>query len=537
MPTQRLASSENEESLAARVRILLLPLTLYTGLVIPVVYFNRNVVITDAVSYIGIARLLSEGQFAESVSGYWSPLISWSITPLLLLDFDPLDAAHLALAIWGGVLVIAWHVFLKNSWASHRLVHTAALCLIAVSSVGWATFQMTPDIILAGTLTFYFAAVSSVRLCERYRIAFLSGCLGGLSYLAKSYALPFFFVHFTATVLLRVRLSPTSDSVRRGAGSWIVGLIGFLLVAGPWIAVLSSKYERVTFSTVAPIAHAIIGPNDMPRAHPVNELRGPADGRIDIWETPELLHYNHWSPLHSPRYFLHQLRFTVLSIVWTLNDIGHYDSLFFSVAGLVVGPLLVFRRRAARESFWIVWVPITVALYTGGFMLVYNTPRYLESILWPLICIYLLKLASCQSAIPRRRRILLTGLVAVSFFTTANARLYLLLREAELEDYNRFRVIAAQLTERNCEGCFAASHDRQAAMCIAFHANLPCCGVPAETEIAEIDVALRRHGVQTFLVQPGWALAGEFLSSTTWQQLGQFEYGQSTYRIYHPGSD
>jgi hypothetical protein len=519
------------------IRLLLLPLTLYVVLVTLTASVTREILITDTVSYIGIARLVSEGQFAESVSGYWSPLFSWSMAPLLVLKIDPLYAAHSALAIWGGLLIIAGHVFLQACRPLHWLVHTAALCLIAVSAIGWATCTVTPDVILAGCLTFYFAAVSSAKICEQNRLAILAGCLGGLSYLAKSYALPFFLIHFTVTLLMRAKSSPEPISTRQLARTWIKGVMGFLLIAGPWIGVLSWKYQQFTFSKAASIAHAIIGPDDMRRSHPMDELSTPADGRIDIWETPELMHYNHWSPLHSPSYFVHQARFTVLSTVWVLNDIGNYDAFFFSVVALILAPILLFKRSAARDSFWILWTPVTVALYTGGFMLVYNTPRYLEAVLWPLICVYVLRLASQEFVIPKRRRLLLTVLVFVSFFIAATSILYLQIRHAEMEHHGRFRAIAGHLSEQHREGSFAASHDRLAAMFIAFHANLTCCGIPAETKVAEIDAALRRHAVRTFLIQPEWTLADDFRASTSWQLQDQFEYDNSTYYVYGPRAE
>ncbi len=86
-----------------------------------------------------------------------------------------------------------------------------------------------------------------------------------MAYLAKSYGLPFFLAHFTlATVFHGLTTKAPRTQVFK---AWVLGLAAFLAVAGPWIAILSCKYQKVTFSTAGSINYAIAGPKDVYRNH------------------------------------------------------------------------------------------------------------------------------------------------------------------------------------------------------------------------------------------------------------------------------
>ncbi len=513
--------------------LLLVPLAVYGGLVSFTDMIFRDQLNPDGVSYIGIARLVAEGRWMDSVSGYWSPLLSWSIAPLLRLGVDSLYAARICLALWGVVLLFGWHFLLQSRSLFNQFTHCAALCLIAMSAVRWATVLVAPDIVLAACLTFYWTAVLSVRLFERKRCALVTGVFGGIAFLAKSYALPFFLIHFSVTVILRWRLSESPLSGSRATRTWLLGLFGFLLVAGPWIGILSWKYEEFTYSHAASVAHAVVGPNDMPRNHPFNRLYSPAEGRMHIWETPELMEYNEWSPFESHEYFMHQVRHTLLSSLRLLANLGTFDLFFFSIPSLLLAPLLVNPRQDSEHAVWTHWVPITIVIYTAGFTLVYNEARYLKSVLWPLTCVYVLWLSTTSFQLEKPRRWALIGLVLCSFSPIADFRLWLV-SEKSPQDRARHKVIAQQLTAHHRSGPIATSHNWWDAMFISFHSELPCCGVPEETEVFEIDAALARHAVQTFLVLPEWEFVDEFLANTSWQKQGQFEIERRTYYIFGP---
>src|SRR5579864_2568970 len=56
-------------------------------------YCGRNIN-ADAISYIGIARHVAEGDLRASLHGYWSPLISWLIAAASFASSDITRAAR-----------------------------------------------------------------------------------------------------------------------------------------------------------------------------------------------------------------------------------------------------------------------------------------------------------------------------------------------------------------------------------------------------------------------------------------------------------
>src|SRR5437588_11516935 len=55
----------------------------------------------DGISYINIAHLYALRDFHDAVNGYWGPLISWLLVPLLLAKLLPLYAYKILTLIIG----------------------------------------------------------------------------------------------------------------------------------------------------------------------------------------------------------------------------------------------------------------------------------------------------------------------------------------------------------------------------------------------------------------------------------------------------
>src|SRR5262249_39842384 len=85
------------------------------------------------------------------------------------------------------------------------------------------------------------------------------------------------------------------SGLRQAIRATAIFTAGFLLVAGPWIGLLSYKYGHPVISTSGPMAHAIVGPPDMPRDHPDHlHFYKRETGRITTSEDPTNLPYNYW---------------------------------------------------------------------------------------------------------------------------------------------------------------------------------------------------------------------------------------------------
>ncbi|HUG37324.1 MAG TPA: hypothetical protein VML54_10265, partial [Candidatus Limnocylindrales bacterium] len=219
---------------------------------------------TDGVAYLRIGGYYAAGDLGRAVSAYWSPLYSWLLAPGLALGVPALLAAKLL----GAAIALAWvhAVGLLARRFVDSAVARALLCVAAAAQgLAWSMQTIGADLLLGVLLTYYFHVMSDPALLTRPRRVFAGGLLGGLAYLAKAYALPFFLAHFALTLALAAR-GPVSSAgaARGGRGAWpgraaVAGLLGFGLLAGPWVVVLSEAQGRFTFSTALARNRPVVG--------------------------------------------------------------------------------------------------------------------------------------------------------------------------------------------------------------------------------------------------------------------------------------
>src|SRR2546423_162936 len=183
-----------------------LSLLIYIITVIPFAIFSRDRINPDSVAYIRRALYISRGDFYHSLSGYWSPLISWCVAPLIKLHMDPLHAARLITCFWGAIWLVTAALFFDRFTTIHRFWKICALIISAIYIAEIAARQITPDVMLAACLLFYLSITLSPNFLRRPSLQFLAGLLGGFAYLAKAYALPFVLVHLPITILIRTWL-------------------------------------------------------------------------------------------------------------------------------------------------------------------------------------------------------------------------------------------------------------------------------------------------------------------------------------------
>lgn len=482
----------------------------------------------DGVAYLRHALYLSEGRWADSVSGYWSPLLIWSMAPLIGLGMDGVYAGHLAMVIWGLVLLGASYFFLGRFTRLSARWATAAMVLLALKYGVLVAGLLTPDIGFAALLLIYGGLSLDAKLLTRPSWSWVAGALGGLAYLAKSYGLPFFLSHFTLMIASHYWLNRRTSSFRQMLVAWAIGIVGFLLIAGPWIGVLSVKHGRPTFSTVAKVAHSVGGPSDMPRAHPTDELRAVPAGRITVWEVPHTLPYNHWSPLASRSYFIHQLKVVWSNLLKICATLTAFDLLHLFPAAFVLLPLAFLAQGNLKPLPRTIWLWLTVGLYLGGFLPIFYEGRYIYPFVWPLCALYLFDvlagregLGSVATELPSRtRKRVLTMAAALCAISLSWPILYEL--QANLRNPARriWRDVAAEINQGGLHGPMASSPGlKTEGMITAYLANEPFLGPAAGQTVAEVEATLQKFGVQLLLVRTSkWPLAEDFLRNTTWRR-------------------
>ncbi len=355
----------------------------------------------DAIAYLRIAGYYAAGQVELAVTGYWGPLLSWLMVPLLKAGVAPLLAARVVMA-GAGVVFLAGSLAVFRAFRLPPVSTVVGASVVAGYSVFWSVRNITPDLLMAGLVA--LAVSATVRLflspgqrtqgaatasCRRGgvgRLSIVAGAWWGVAYLAKAVALP--LAVLTTLALAGLALRRRAELRREVAQR--LGLLGLgaALVAGPWVGMLSLHYGKFTFSTTGPIAHALAGPGAAARYHPAMvTLHQPEVGRLTQWEEPSRMAYRLWSPFASAEHFQHQLAVMQRNVA-TLTDwlwgvrwlsgaedsrgavrmLPGFDLLGASLAGVFGGVVVLFvSRRRPRRVRWS-WAVVPVVGLAGLYL-------------------------------------------------------------------------------------------------------------------------------------------------------------------------
>ena len=387
----------------------------YAILTIPAIRVTAGHLNPDGVVYILHAQHLLKGEYTASVSAYWGPLFSWLIAGIAAFRIDFLLSAKIVLLSCGyffsiGVWVLSQR-FITNLYARLMLV-----IIMTGASLVWATQILTPDLIVTTVLVWYFWILTDPRFPSK-RLSIIAGLLGGIAFLAKSYALPFFLIHFSVTCILlrgQYKVAPNTDKARlpRNIIVWLYGLVAFSAVVLPWIMVLSVKYHRLEAGSYGRINHALLRPGLAPLQHPiVSGLWEPPENTLTAWEDPTILPYPVW-PRLSVTDRLREYGYIIENNSQVALRLVQYDLLRFSQMGIILLLLTALFARL-RKLYW--WLLLTIVIYSMGYILTMTTadPRYF----WPVLVLIAIFVFSVPENIPLRKeyKVALTLLFFASF--------------------------------------------------------------------------------------------------------------------------
>jgi len=471
---------------------------------------NKYQINPDGVAYLRLAGYLAEGNFQQSISGYWGPLISWCMAPFLFFNVDGLITARIVIALWGMVFVSGvWLLQSRFSLSSGK--RFIVMFIVSLLVAQWSSSVITPDILAAAVLTFYFYVVTDQDILKRKRLSFLSGFLGAFAYLAKSYAFPFFLVHYPLSLFIKGYVSKNDSGkipFKNIVSQLFIGMFSFLLAASFWVCLISFKYHELTFSSVGEAAHAVVGPPDIERYHPSwIGLHKPEGLAIHTWEDPSKMEYKTWSPLDSKEYFLHQIKlciknaYSIFTIFYSFCGILGITLVFF------IPLVLLLSRPPPQKVFLYFWILMTLAIYCAGYVFAFSdSARYY----WPIFIIVLLMAfhflnewsVGWKSYVPNLI-FLIYFINAVFIFQFISKPAIYFLRAAKENIFNTEKVnfyenIANQLGEHI--GPFASIGNRYLPLYAAYYMNQKWFGGVTPSSANDITKELDRAGVKFFVV-------------------------------------
>jgi hypothetical protein len=450
----------NVSSPASEHRLLAFALLAYAFAAGLLSYLQAGYLNTDYIAYSGIARTLLIDP-AASVSSYWSPMISWAVAPLLALGVDDLGAGRAVLVTAGFGYIAAVYVLARRlhpeTGPTRRLFLTAALGCAVLHAAVWSAFLLDPDLIGAAFLYGCLASLFHPQLGSHWWRAFVVGIAAGLAYLGKAFMLPFLAASLPVAVLLAPRWrneGAAPRSVFWRTAPWVA--LGALLVAGPWIAVLSAHCGHATFSTAGPANHANLG---------------PANWRLDpLWRPPLEAGYIYephygpdWSPLASWQGFLHQAHITISNVLRGLTHLAGW--VLMVIAAMV---LRAFARRTGvvpplgrRLSAILIVFATAFSIYLAGYAWIDVERRYVVPALGPLLCLAALLIATTVGWMQNLRRPALVGTLLALGFGAQDVRYAYIAATRHSQSHHRSSYLAvknALVAYPVLRGRFAASN-------------------------------------------------------------------------------
>ena len=362
----------------------------------------------DGISYLAVAQHIAAGRAAEAVNGYWGPLLSWLLAPLLAVGVGPLVAGRVVdlaaglAALWGAGRVGTVAGLERRSVVA---LQAALLPSLALN----ATVNITPDMLFLAVWLHYVALVHRPGFGSRASDALMAGLLGALGYLAKPYGFYVFGLHFLLCCAWRWLAAPAH--ARRAV--FMVGVAGFACfaaLAGPWMATLGHKYGGLPVSTSGPYNRALFAPNS--KGQPLEHMGfvAPVNAQAtSAWEDPTGLPLPNWGAVERGAALRHQAgllmdnaRRLVLAVTWA------------NLVALLALPAAVFLVvRARRRGHWLpeAFLPAVMMIYPVGYLLIRVEQRYV----WvtTVLGVVLTVAVAQRLAANRGRALMLAALAAV----------------------------------------------------------------------------------------------------------------------------
>jgi hypothetical protein len=199
---------------------------------------------SDTFSYISIAEKYHNGNFSGAINSTWSPLMSVILSILMYTQSDVFLLFRLLQVALG----------LSALFLSYRLIQLTSingafrffiLLALVPSFLAFAFSDLSADLLFLNVLLLIHILVLSFNGISRKR-ALLLGLCGGLLYWSKAYGIYFFPVFVSAAYLWHyVKGDSNRKSILKNAG---ITFAVFIILSSTWIAAISIKYQRLTFT-------------------------------------------------------------------------------------------------------------------------------------------------------------------------------------------------------------------------------------------------------------------------------------------------
>jgi len=460
---------------------------------------------SDGECFLRMARYYAQGDFAHAVFGHWSPLAAWMAAPLVVAGVPARVAFRVLIGLWGaGAVFGVWRLagrLGERSWLRTGAVGGAALMAVEFG------MDHRVDLLVTALLLLVVDASLDERLLGSARRAAALGALGGVAYLAKLYALPYFVAYSFAALAVRAW---AERRLRAAACTWGIAMGVFLLIAAPWVGVLSAKFGRLTFGTAASTSYALVGAGSgSARADAIAGLRRPPEGAYNVWQdaTLDAAKPKETKPVASLAEHAAAARRNAEHVVRHLWALDEFRFGFLAAVLLPVAAVATRRRREVLARY--AQLSLAVAIYCGGYVLIQaENRRYFWFVFFVLVAVafhlggvVIGALARRVAEKPRRLALAAVGVAMVVSFAYHPVRaVAAALRAAPLG--RQHRLLAERLRSWGQTGVLASVGERAwwQGLHVAYYLDAQYAGTPEAETARGIVAEMRGVGATTLLV-------------------------------------
>ena len=365
-------AKSNEKS----IMVLRFVLTVYGILYLLLFKHYQYKLFPDSISYLTITQKYLNADFANAINIYWPPLFSWLLVPFQWLGFSPLISAKVLYFFIGLFTITGINRLFYRFDMSEKIRMILLVALIPII-LHFSLTLITPDFLLVCILLYYFDIIFAEDYLKSSRAPVLCGVLGGVAYLCKTYAFPFFLIHFLTLNLIYFFRSVSTEDKKRTARGYLLGMITFSAISGLWIGIISIKSKEITIGTTVKYNLALTGPNSADLSLGTKGFVPPPNNTaVAAWEDPSAQTIQSWSPMQSMENLKHGLRH--------VNENAHYlvtmflEISFFSIVILITYVIWCIPIRLSRFRNQVFFPLFTIMLYSSGYLLLWvnDNERY-----------------------------------------------------------------------------------------------------------------------------------------------------------------
>jgi len=454
----------------------------------------------DGFSYFSITQKYLDHDFKNALNGYWGPLYSWLLIPFVLTGIKVPMAAKILSVLIGIIVIIESNYLIKILKINQRL-RVISLSLIAVNVLYFAFIVVTPDLLFVCLSLGYLNIILAPSYSSSRTVGFACGIMGALLYLAKTYGLPFFAVHFFVINLI-LFISNKNKSHRAGIRfNYMTGMIIFLLISVPWILLISHKYGYLTIGTAAKFNHNLVGPNALNfPMHSAGLLAPPNSSAISVWEDISNVYMPSWSALTSTSNFIHQIVIIRDNITRAITLFSQNSIFFlFILAGSVIY-LIKKGRQFLHDKIFLILV--TMLILISGYLLILFEYRYLWlcNILLLISGFKLLEIIFQKKSFKQITKVLIITIFAVSFLIQPIIKL-----RCASSIYYHIAKINNEISPLEIKGRIASDKNWHDCLWLAYFNNWKYYGEKGNLSELKFKSQLEKYKIDYFII---WEMKG-----------------------------